>query len=147
MKQELKDYKDYTERIYQELKEKDPDKYKHITKKSIKNHLKHIDYSIISILTATATEFVSPFFELKRGYRRYVKKNIMYLMQRKYYYDRQKELNDNVHFDNVVKRLNIIICLFRSNWRGIIYEKNTKRYTWNGLRPFDVKKRMNRKFQ
>jgi hypothetical protein len=145
MKQERKTYKDYGDRIYNELIESNPEKYKHITKSSINNHLKHIDYCIVSILSAESSEFISPFFHLIRGFRRYRNaKKTGRIIRRKYYNERQKELAALVPMDNVADRLNIITCLFRSNWEGKIFEKDTYYYKWNRLSIFDVKKRMNK---
>lgn len=140
MKQQIYDYKDYGSRIYEKLKEIDPIKYKYISKKSIIDHIFHINYCITQILSKASTEFISPYFNLIKGYRHIKTSHDDRIMRRKYYNVRMKELSSRVQKDNVCDKLNIINCVFKTSWDGKVHDFDTKSYVWKRIVPFNYSK-------
>lgn len=65
------DYRDYATRIKEQLMLEDAEKYRYVSVKAIRSHIKHIGWCLTQIVETHNDHFESPYFSLKRGYRKY----------------------------------------------------------------------------
>ena len=69
------DYRHYAIRIKEALMEEDVEKYRYVSVKAIKSHLKHISWCLTKIVTTHNDHFESAYFTLERSYKKFFNTN------------------------------------------------------------------------